>query len=159
MIGQLNILLRIKKLKEERSFRAVNIKRHEVAEALSTVEGARETAKESKATLPAREDAIYHPIIGHTVQYDAIEEAKGKMQVLEKEHTKLVDDVERAVHVHARLEEQLAEAVRAHRKTVIDRDKYVVLNEEAEAENSGKAAYREETEFEDIFSVRHRRFL
>jgi hypothetical protein len=158
MNERLNVLLRIKELKEERALRAVIVKQREVAEALSALESARNVAQKDAATLPSREDAIYHPIIGHVVSYDAIEDTKTKVQLLEKGHAKLVDAFERAAHVHARLKQQLTEAIQVHHKTVIDRDKYIVLNEEVTTENNVKLAYREEVEFEDIFNTRHRRF-
>jgi ribosomal protein L17 len=157
MNSPLNVLLRIKNLKEERALRTVHIKRREVAEALSSLENSRSSVKQSAATLPAREDAIYRPIIGQIVNNDTIDDTKAKVQLLEKGHAKLIDTAERAAHVHARLEKQLTDAVKAHRKTVIERDKYVVLNEEFTAENNVKTTYREEIEFEDIFNTRHRR--
>jgi hypothetical protein len=157
MIGQLKILLRIKELKEEQAFRAVNRKRREVADALIAIDAAKKQEREDAAALPAREDAIYHPIIGHVVGYDRIEETKGKVQALEKEHAKLVDAVERATHVHARLTKQLAEATQVHRKTMIDRDKYIVLTDEVSTQNNNQVTQREETEIEDTFSGRRRR--
>lgn len=157
MIGQLKVLLRIKELKEEQAFRVVHAKRREVADAVSAIEIAREAVRENAATLPAREDAIYRGIIGRVVDYDEIEETRGEMQVLESEHAKLVDAVERTTHVHARLEKELAAAVDAHRKATKDRDKYTVLTEEVSSEFRARTAHREESEVEDIFSARRRR--
>jgi hypothetical protein len=157
MIGQLKVLLRIKELKEEQAFRVVHVKRREVADAASAIEIARENMRENVATLPSREDAIYLGIIGRVVGYDKIEEAKNEMVVLEREHAKLVDAVERAAHVHARLEKELTGAVEAHRKTTRDRDKYLVLIDEVGSEFRAQAAHREEAEIEDIFSTRRRR--
>jgi hypothetical protein len=157
VIGQLKILLRVKELKEEKAFRAVNVKRREVAEALSTIEAARDKVREDAATLPAREDAIYQGIIGRVVDFDKIDEAKNRMQQLEKDHAKLVDSVERAVHVHARLEKELAATVASHRKTVKDRDKYMVLTDEVSSELRAQISHREEVEIEDTFSARFAR--
>jgi hypothetical protein len=157
MIGQLKVLLRIKELKEERAFRVVNLKRQEVAEARSTIEVAQQRVRENSKMMPAREDAIYRPIIGRVVAYEAIEETKGKVQALEKEHTKLVDAVERATHVHARLAKELSEAARVHRQSMINRDKYMLLTDQVGTELNIQSAHREETEIEDIFSTRRRR--
>jgi hypothetical protein len=157
MIGQLKVLLRIKELKEQQAFRVVHAKRREVADAVAAVEIAGEKVRENAATLPAREDAIYRGIIGRVVDYDKIEETNGEMLVLEREHAKLVDAVERATHVHARLEKELTEAVQAHRKTAKDRDKYTVLTEEVSSQFRARTALREESEAEDIFSSRRRR--
>ena len=87
----------------------------------------------------------------------AIDEAKARVVALEKEHAKLVDAHERAVHLHAKLTEELQVAVQAYRKTVKDRDKYVILTDQLRAEHEAQLAQREETEIEDIFSTRRRR--
>jgi GAF domain-containing protein len=157
VIEQLKVLRRVKELREGRAFRALNAKRHEVMEARREIELARETVRENAAALPIREDAIYRGIIGRVIGYEKIEEANGEMQVLERQHAKLLDAVERAVHVHARLEKQLAEAVQAHRKAVKDRDKYVIVTDEVSAGLHAEAAHREEIEVEDIFGARRRR--
>jgi type III secretion system (T3SS) protein YscO len=157
MIRQLRVLLRVKELKEEQAFRAVHIKRREVSEAAAAIELAREKVRENAATLPAREDAIYRGIIGRVVDYDEIEDAKNEMVEIEREHARLVDTVERATHVHARLERELAGVVEAHRKAARERDKYDVLTEEVGSEVRAQAAHREEIEIEDIFSTRRRR--
>jgi hypothetical protein len=157
MIRQLKVLLRVKELKEEQAFRAVHVKRREVTEAASAIELAREKVQENAATLPAREDAIYRGIIGRIVDYDEIEDAKNEMVEIERQHGKLVDAVERATHVHVRLEKELAGALEAHRKATRERDKYDVLTEEVSSEARAQTAYREETEIEDIFSTRRRK--
>jgi len=157
MIGQLSVLLRVKQLKEEQAFRAMNAKRQQVAEALAAVEAARSRMQESAATLPAREDAIYDEILQRVVGLTAIDEVKARVVALEKEHTKLVDAYERAAHIHAKLAEELQAAVQAYRKTVKDRDKYVILTDQLRAEHEAQLAQREETEIEDIFSTRRRR--
>jgi Type III secretion protein YscO len=157
MIGQLKVLLRIKELREQQAFRIVHAKRRAVADAVSAIETADKKVRENTATLPAREDAIYRGIIGRVVDYDKIEQTKGEVLVLEREHAKLVDVLERATHVRARLEKELTEAVEAHRKTVKDRDKYIVLTEEVSSELRAQTDHREESEVEDIFSSRRRR--
>ena len=91
MIGQMKVLLRVKELKEQQAFRAMTAKRAQVAEAMAALEAARQHVRESAATLPAREDAIYKEIMRRVVDLDIIEETKGKVVVLEKQHAKLVD--------------------------------------------------------------------
>jgi Type III secretion protein YscO len=157
MIAQLRVLLRVKELKEEKAFRAVNARRREVSEALTVMENARTAMVENAATIPAREDAIYREIMGRTVTFDEIDETKGKMQLIENEHAKLADAAQRAAHVHSRLEKQLALAVETHRQAVKDRDKYLILTEEVSTGLSNLTSQREETEVEDLFSTRRRR--
>jgi len=157
MIGQISVLLRVKQLKEEQAFRAMNAKRQQVAEAKAVVDAALARMEESAATLPAREDAIYAEILRQVVGLTAIEEAKAKVVALEKEHGKLVDAHERAVHIHAKLVDELQAALQAYRKTIKDRDKYVILTDQLRAELDAQLSQREEVEIEDIFSTRRRR--
>ncbi len=157
MIAQITVLLRVKQLKEEQAFRTMNAKRQQVAEAKAVVDAARIRMEKSAATLPAREDAIYEEILRRVVGLTAIDEAKARVVTLEKEHARLVDAHERAVHIHAKLDQELQAAVQAYRKTLKDRDKYVILTDELRAEHNAQLSQREETEIEDIFSTRRRR--
>jgi hypothetical protein len=153
MMTRLRALLRVKELKEEQAFRAVNMKRREVADALAMLTAARQKLDSSLATYSRREDTIYQAIMRRIVHFDELEETKGKIQVLEKEHAKLADGVERAVHVHERLTKQLSQAIAAYNETVKERDKYSILTEQIGAEVRDQIAYREESEVEDIFSA------
>ena len=157
MIAEMKTLLRVKELKEEQAFRAVNAKRAHVADALVRLEAARKRVNESAATLPAREDAIYREILKKVVDLDAIEDTKAKIVALEKEHAKLVDAQERARHVHLELERELEAAIAAWRNTVKGRDKYVILTDTLVAEFRAQVEHREEAEVEDIFTTRRRR--
>ena len=157
MIAQISVLLRVKQLKEEQAFRVMNAKRQQVAEALAAVDAARIRREESAATLPAREDAIYDEILRRVVGLTAIDDAKARVVVLEKEHAKLIDAHERAAHIHAKLVQELQVAVQAYRKTVKDRDKYMILTDELRAAHDAQLSQREEAEVEDIFSTRRRR--
>ena len=157
MIGPMKVLLRIKELKEEQAFRAMTAKRAQVAEAMAALEAARLCVRESAATLPAREDAIYKEIMRRVVDLDIIEETKGKVVVLEKQHAKLVDAQERAHHIHDRLDKELQETIQTWRNTVKGRDKYMILTDELGAAFRAQVEAREEVEVEDIFSTRRRR--
>jgi hypothetical protein len=157
MIGQMKVLLRIKELKEEQAFRAMTAKRAQVAEAMTALEAARQCVRESAATLPAREDAIYNEIMRRVVDLDVIEQTKGKVVVLEKQHAKLVDAQERSHHIHDRLNKELQETIQTWRNTVKGRDKYMILTDGLSAELRAQVEAREEVEVEDIFSTRRRR--
>ena len=157
MIGQMKVLLRVKELKEQQAFRAMTAKRAQVAEAMAALEAARQHVRESAATLPAREDAIYKEIMRRVVDLDIIEETKGKVVVLEKQHAKLVDAQERAHHIHDRLDMELQVTIQTWRNTVKGRDKYMILTDGLRAELRAQVEAREEVEVEDIFSTRRRR--
>ncbi|MBR0988364.1 type III secretion system stalk subunit SctO [Bradyrhizobium liaoningense] len=157
MIEQLKLLLRLKELKQDRALRAVNTKRIEASAALTELGRAQSHVSDSERTLPEREDAIYEPIIGRVIGHDEIEETKGRLWQLESQHARLVDASERAVHVHARLERQLKDAVAAHRQSMKERDKYSMLTDTVRDQVRSEATYRDEIEIEDMFSSRRRR--
>lgn len=156
MTGQLNTLLRVKSLKEEQALREANARREAAAKAAEATLQARERVRESEATLRDREDAIYSEIMGRVVDLGAIDNTKGRVIQLEKDHGKLVDVQERAVHVQARVDAELETARQLHRKTVRDRDKYVLLTDEEEKEFEALTLYKEEIEIEDLFGTGRR---
>lgn len=157
MIAQLKTLLHLKKLKEVAAIRLVHTKRREVLEAREVIEVCKKRVRASLETLAAREDAVYRKVLGRVVDFAEIDLTKGKLQMIEVEHGKLVDAVARAVHVHDRLENELAEAIAIHHKTVKDRDKYVELTEGLDVELNAHTARQEESEVEELFGNRVRK--
>jgi len=156
MSSALSVLLRVKALKEKEAMREASAKREAAAKAARAAEEAATKVRESEATLNSREDAIYERIMRKAVDLDAIEETKARVLELEKEHGKLVDTRERAVHVKARVDGELESARAAHRKCVRDCDKYVLLTEEETKQREETVLNKEETEIEDLFSTRRR---
>jgi Type III secretion protein YscO len=157
MMERLKLLLRIKDLREEQALRRVNAKRREVLEAEAALREARRAVRESAATLPDREDAVFKPIIQRVVGFDDVEQAKANLRVLQREHTKFVDNAERTAHVEKRLQKQLAEAVVAHQHAIGERDKYATLTDEAVSQWRSELDYREEVEIEDLLIGQHRK--
>ena len=156
MSGELTVLLRVKTLKEAKALREANAKRDAAERAAAEAEKARGTAAESEATMGTRQDAIYHEILGKIVNMTAIEITKSRVVQLEKDHGKLVDAQERAVHVHARAETERDDAIRQHRQSVKARDKYILLTDREREARDAAAEYREEIEIEDLFSTTRR---
>jgi hypothetical protein len=157
MMDQLKRLLRVKDLREEQAFRRVNAKRREVLEAEAALRNAWRAVRDSAATLPDREDAVFKPIIQRVVGFDDVEQAKANLQALQKEHTKFVDNAERAAHVEKRLQKQLAEAIAAHLHSISERDKYTTLTDEAVSRWRTQRDDREEVEIEDLLIGQHRK--
>lgn len=152
MSAHIKVLLRIKQLREEQAFRALQLKRSQVTEGEGRVARAQKEVLESKRTLPAREDAIYVELIGHIVEPDAFDEARAKVVDLEKAHARLEDELERARHVLARLQEELEAALAAHRAALKARDKYDIIIDELQREALALVDAKEEVEIEDLFS-------
>ena len=159
MSGELATLLRVKRLKEDRALQEAKAKREAALCAAEEADRARKIVEDSAATLPSREDAIYREILGKVVKLDAIEITKGRVVRLEKEHGKLVDAQDRAVHVQAKAEAEREEAIQLHRGAVRTRDKYVLLTDREREDIAAAAEYREEMEVEDLFGTRRRGIL
>ena len=152
MIGQMQVLLRVKDLKQDQALRTVRTKRGQVEVAKLATERARDVVTESAATLPAREDAIYQDILGQVVDLAAIDATRGRVVVLEAEHGRLKDALERANHVERRLEGELDTATLHYRAAVKVRDKYAIVTDEMKAEADAVANAKEEIEIEDLFA-------
>lgn len=153
MMGQLKTLLRVKELKEDQAFRAVQKKRAELREAQSAVIDAENNVKQSAATLPEREAAIYAPVLGKVVDQGALEEARGDVINLQKAHQALVDIVDSRKAAVRRIEEELAVATAQYRERQKQRDKYVILTDTLGEELTNVANAKEETEIEDLFGT------
>ena len=157
MIGKVKTLLRVKQLKEDQAFRALTAKQAQVRQGEEDVARANQAIAESKASLPAREAAIWTRVIGRVVELADVDEVKADVKALEDAHGRLVDAGERAAHVLARLKTELAACVEAHRQATRNKDKYVVLRDEMVAEWQAEVDAKEENEVEDLFATRRRK--
>lgn len=156
MMAKLKVLQRVKQLKESQALRALQKKRQEVAEAERLVADKEAIVADSARSLEARKDAVFAEIIGAVVSLDRIDEAKGRVLQLEADHQKLIDDVERARHVHTRLKKELEEATLAYRKTLKDREKYDILTTVVADGIALEQGLAEENEIEDLFAKRRK---
>lgn len=152
MISQLKILLRLKEMKHDKALREMQAKRQELDAAISERLAAKAKVDESLATYSRREDAIYAEVIGQVIEMDAVDIAHGRVVQLEKAHAKLNDAFERALHVEARLEQELQAAIEAYRVALRSRDKFVLLEHEAREAEALLAEQKEEVEVEDLFA-------
>jgi hypothetical protein len=157
MIGPMLVLRRIKQLKQDRALRALRLKRAEVDEATAATQLAHEMVQASAATLPDREDAIYAPVLGRVIDLGEVDETRGKVVQLEKEHALLQNDWERAVHIQHRLEAELEVVSARYRETTKAHDKYIIITDEMKIVLDETANAREEAEIEDIFARPRRR--
>lgn len=156
MKNPLTILLRVKELREEQAFRTLTARRRLLAEAEAELAQAEAIVAASAATLRAREDAIYEEILRKVVDLNAVEDTKGKVLLLEKEHGLLLDARERAAHVVRRRKDELAAAVKHHRQCQKNKDKYIIITDEISHVLLAEATLKEETEVEDTFSTRRK---
>jgi Type III secretion protein YscO len=156
MKSPLFTLLRVKQLKEEQALKDAKAKREAAARAAEATEAARKKARASAATLEERQDAVYRNIIGRVIKLDDIEDTKGRVVQIEKEHGKLVDAETRCAHVQAEAETARDTAAQRHRQSVKDVDKYVLLADGERAEALASEENREEIEIEDLFGTNRR---
>jgi hypothetical protein len=156
MIQQMRTLLRLKELKEKESLRVVNLRRQGLATATEAAEAAAASVAHSKSTLRRREDIVYESILGRVVDLSVIDDVKAKVAALEKQHEILVDESQRAEHVKARAEAELEAATAALRKSMKDKDKYVILTDDLQRVADDEASLKEETEIEDLVGGRRK---
>lgn len=152
MIPQMMTLLRVKELKQDQAFRTMRAKRSQVEEAKTETERAHVVVEESAATMPSREDAIYADVIGRVIDLNEIDETRGRVVQLEKDHARLKDTWERARHVEARLENELETATDVYKQSTKVRDKYAILTDTLKHEAEQIVEQREEAEVEDLFA-------
>lgn len=157
MKKQIEMLLRVKQLKEEQAFRQVNVKRQQLTVARRQLEAAEEAIRASAEALPAREAAIWAEVMRRIIALTDIDTVKARIKALQDAHQRLVDAGARARHVLARAEKELADALEAHRHALRARDKYVVLRDDVVAEFLALLDHKEEAEIEDLFSSPRRR--
>ncbi|MBC8130269.1 MAG: YscO family type III secretion system apparatus protein [Rhizobiaceae bacterium] len=148
----MRVLLRVKELKQDQAFRTMQTKRQQLEAAKETKTRAEETVAESSRTLPAREDAIFGDILGAVVDLATIDETFGRVVQLERSHTMLKDQLERAAHVEHRAEGELEQSRTVYRAAVKVRDKYTLLTDDLQLAADTESEYREEMEVEDTFS-------
>ncbi|WP_378940848.1 YscO family type III secretion system apparatus protein [Mesorhizobium sp. ANAO-SY3R2] len=148
----MKMLLRVKELKEEQAMRAMQAKRQQFDSAQRQRVSAEADVTESAATLPSRENAIYAEILGKIVDQDEIDQTKGRVVQLEKEHGALKDIAERCRHVEHRLEGELESATLAYRYAQKKRDKFQIVTDDLVSAAAVEAEHREEVEVEDLFS-------
>jgi len=156
MIAQLKVLLRVKNLKLDQALRAMLVKRQQHEAAVAATARARAALAESEATYAAREDAIYTEILRMVVDQGEVDETRGRVVQLEKDHMALKDDVERALHVEARVESELDAAVARYNHAMRVRDKFAIITDDVKRELEAVQEAREEIEIEDLFSKRRK---
>ena len=159
MTAPTRILLKVKTLKEQESLKDANGKRVAATQAAKASEAARTRVSESASTLDGREDAIFHEIIGKVIDLGAIDDTNARVTALEKDHQNLVDLQERAIHTEARTRQELEAAIVQHKKSMRERDKYILLAEEEQRELEALILYKEESEVEELFCSARRRPL
>jgi hypothetical protein len=152
VIGQMKVLLRVKQLKLDQAFRAMQAKRQQLAKAQEATARATAAVAESARTYEAREDAIYAGILGRVVDLDGVDDTHALVVELQKDHQALKDGVERAIHVEARVQGELDAAVAAYQAATRMRDKFSTITDELVAAAASEADYKEEIEVEDLFS-------
>lgn len=157
MIAQMKTLLRVKDLKLEQAERAMQAKRAQRDAARIEREQAAEIVAESARTYVAREDAIYDDIMGREIGQDVVDETRGRVVQLEKSHAALKDELDRALHVEARLEQELLVATGAFFAAQRARDKFTIITDGLQQAANALVEGREEVEVEDLFARPRRR--
>lgn len=152
MISQFRTLGKVKALREDKALRALQKARVILREAQERLAALDAEVSESRATLPARERALFISVLGQTVGIPAIDEVKENVLDLYRRHQELEDRRDRARDHVKRCEQALDAARKDLRLRQQDTEKITTVTTElVEAMNSEQLA-REEIEIEDAFS-------
>lgn len=152
MITQFRTLGKVKALREDKALRALQKARVILREAEERLAALEAEVADSRATLPARERALFTPVLGQTVGMPAIDEVKENVLDLHRQHQALEDRRDRARDHVKRCEQALEAARKELRMRQQDSEKITtVTNELVEALTIEQLA-REEIEIEDAFA-------
>jgi Type III secretion protein YscO len=130
MIDKLNMLLKVKKLKEAEALKLMQMQRVKEREARSAADRSRIIVEENAATLEPRSDALYAEIMGKTIDLTCLDELKLRLVAMQKEHDRLKDKLQRDELAHEKADSALKLAIRDHDERVRASQKYEILTDE-----------------------------
>ncbi|NIZ12006.1 YscO family type III secretion system apparatus protein [Phaeobacter sp. HF9A] len=152
MIAQFRVLKEVKELRQNKALRALEAARSTLRDAEERAEALSREVEESAATLPARERALFEPILGQEIGTAEVDEVKERVHALIEAHQWLSDRRDRARDHVRRCQEQLKQARQELRKCEAEHEKIDTLLSDMRQIAEGAAMAREETEIEDLFS-------
>jgi chromosome segregation ATPase len=152
MIRQFRMLGKVKSLREDKALRALQKARTVLRDAEARLSQLEEEVLHSKATLPARERALFVPVIGQTVGMPDIDDVKENVVALHRDHQALEDRRDRARDHVLRCQEALVAAQAELRMRQQDTEKITTVTGELVAAADAEQVAREEIEIEDAFS-------
>lgn len=152
MITQFRMLGKVKKLREDKALRALQKARTVLREAEERLAMLEVEVAQSAASLPARERALFVPVLGQTVGMPDIDVVKGKVLELHQQHHELEDRRDRARDHVKRCEQALEAARKDLRIRQQDVEKIGTVTDELVSARDADLLAREEIEIEDAFS-------
>ena len=152
MISQFRMLGKVKALREDKALRALQKARLILREAEDRLAALEAEVAESRATLPARERALFAPVLGQTVGMPAIDDVKENVVELHRLHQELEDRRDRARDHVKRCEQALVAARAELRLRQQDSEKITPVTAELVEAFTADQLAREEIEIEDAFS-------
>jgi Type III secretion protein YscO len=149
MIDKLNMLLKVKKLKEAEALKLMQMQRVKEREARSAADRSRIIVEENAATLEPRSDALYAEIMGKTIDLTCLDELKLRLVAMQKEHDRLKDKLQRDELAHEKADSALKLAIRDHDERVRASQKYEILTDDLMGTIIRQREHAEEAEIED----------
>jgi hypothetical protein len=156
MIDKLNMLLKVKKLKEAEALKLMQMQRVKEREARSAADRSRIIVEENAATLEPRSDALYAEIMGKTIDLTCLDELKLRLVAMQKEHDRLKDKLQRDELAHEKADSALKLAIRDHDERVRASQKYEILTDDLMGTIIRQREHAEEAEIEDRVTPRSR---
>lgn len=152
MIRQFRMLGKVKSLREDKALRALQKARTILRDAEARLAQLEDEVTQSASTLPARERALFLPVLGQTVGMPDIDDVKENVLALHRDHQALEDRRDRARDHVLRCEQALAAARAELRMRQQDTEKITTVTTELVAAADAEQTAREEIEIEDAFS-------
>jgi flagellar biosynthesis chaperone FliJ len=152
VISQFRMLGKVKTLREDKALRALQKARTILREAEARLAALEAEVANSAASLPARERALFVPVLGQTVGMPDIDVVKENVLDLHRQHHELEDRRDRARDHVKRCEQALEAARKELRIRQQDVEKITTVTDELVTAQAADQLAREEIEIEDAFS-------
>ncbi|MEL7390231.1 MAG: YscO family type III secretion system apparatus protein [Pseudomonadota bacterium] len=151
MIGEIDMLCRVKDLHKHNRLRALQLKKAAVNAAAQEEAAHQRVVTESRDALPCLEAALYDEIMHVTVMVSDVDETKAKVLKAQKDHQKLEDEAERLTQIRMRCEQERDEARAKYQMAQRDTEKFMTIQEEYAAEQARAVEAQEDAESEEFF--------
>ncbi len=158
MIDQFKTLVRVKGLHEQNKLKVLRQRRAAIDAAIAKEQAQHIIVAQSRATLPAREAAIYDAIMQLAVAVSDIDEIKAKVLKLQEDHQAHEDEADRLTQIRIRCEMQHDEARMQYQIAQRNLEKFTTITSDLVKQQLLEAEAQEDAEIEDLFSKKQKVF-
>lgn len=158
MIDQFKTLVRVKGLHAQNKLKVLREKRAAIDAAVAKEQAQQDIVVQSRATLPAREAALYDAVMQIAVTVSDIDETNAKVLKLQEDHQAQEDEAERLTQIRMRFEMQRDEARLQYQIAQRNLEKFTTIKSDLVKQQRLEAEAQEDAEIEDLFSKKQKVF-